>query len=282
MNQLPPVGPGSVLKDILSSGCVPAVELTEIFRQARESLIITNAHAVLHGEMPVLNETKKDFFFLAANHPQAALDLAVSLAAKRLPAAYDFSPATDIQILSPTRKGTAGTANLNRALREEINPPAYNKKELTFRDTVFREGDKVMQIRNNYDLITERDDGTLDAGIYNGDLGIVEAVIPAQESLIVRFDDKRVTYTNETLEELEPAYAITVHKSQGSEFKAVILMVSEGADVLFTRNLLYTAMTRAKQLLIVVGSAARLKYMIDNVTADKRYSGLKFMLQALH
>lgn len=282
VNQLPPVGPGSVLKDILSSGCVPAVELTEIFRQARESLIITNAHAVLHGEMPVLNETKKDFFFLPANHPQAALDLAVSLAAKRLPAAYDFSPATDIQILSPTRKGTAGTANLNRALREEINPPAYNKKELTFRDTVFREGDKVMQIRNNYDLITERDDGTLDAGIYNGDLGIVEAVIPAQESLIVRFDDKRVTYTNETLEELEPAYAITVHKSQGSEFKAVILMVSEGADVLFTRNLLYTAMTRAKQLLIVVGSAARLKYMIDNVTADKRYSGLKFMLQALH
>ena len=139
-----------------------------------------------------------------------------------------------------------------------------------------------MQIRNNYDLITEKDDGTLDAGIYNGDLGIIETVIPAQESLIVRFDDKRVTYTNETLEELEPAYAITVHKSQGSEFKAVILTVSEGADVLFTRNLLYTAMTRAKQLLILVGSVARLTYMINNVTADKRYSGLKFMLKALN
>ncbi len=281
VNQLPPVGPGSVLKDILSSDCVPSVELTEIFRQARESLIITNAHAVLHGEMPVLNETKKDFFFLRSENPLSAVQLAVELAAERLPNAYDFSPATDIQILSPTRKGLAGTANLNRELREKINPAAYNKKELTFRDTVFREGDKVMQIRNNYDLVTERDDGHLDAGIYNGDLGIVEAVIPAQESMIVRFDDKRVTYTGETLEELEPAYAITVHKSQGSEFKAVILMVSEGADVLFTRNLLYTAMTRAKQLLILVGSPARLSYMIGNVTADKRYSGLKFMLKNL-
>lgn len=282
VNQLPPVGPGSVLKDILFSGCVPAVELTEIFRQARESLIITNAHAVLHGEMPILNETKKDFFFLKAAHPQAAVNLAVELAAQRLPAAYDFSPATDIQILSPTRRGTAGTTNLNRELREKINPASYQKKEMTFRDIVFREGDKVMQIRNNYDLITERDDGTLDAGVYNGDLGIIEAVIPAQESLIVRFDDRRVTYTNETLEELEPAYAITVHKSQGSEFKAVILLVSEGADVLFTRNLLYTAMTRAKQLLILVGSTARLSYMINNVTADKRYSGLKFMLKSLN
>lgn len=282
VNQLPPVGPGSVLKDILSSGCVPSVELTEIFRQAQESLIVTNAHAVLHGEMPVLNETKKDFFFLRAQTPQQAVDLAVDLAAQRLPAAYDFSPATEIQILSPTRRGTAGTTNLNRALRDRINPAAYNKKELTFRDIVFREGDKVMQIRNNYDLVTERDDGILDAGIYNGDLGIIEAVMPAQESLIVRFDDKRVTYTNENLEELEPAYAVTVHKSQGSEFKAVILLVSEGADVLFTRNLLYTAMTRAKQLLILVGSTARLSYMINNVTADKRYSGLKFMLQSLN
>ncbi|MBO5248981.1 MAG: ATP-dependent RecD-like DNA helicase, partial [Clostridia bacterium] len=229
VNQLPPVGPGSVLKDILSSGCVPAVELTEIFRQARESLIVTNAHAVLRGEMPVLKETKKDFFFLSAENPYAAVQLAVDLAAQRLPNAYGFSPATEIQVLTPTRKGTAGTANLNRELREKINPAAYNKKELTFRDIVFREGDKVMQIRNNYDLVTEREDGHLDAGVYNGDLGIVEAVIPAQESLIVRFDDKRVTYTGETLEELEPAYAITVHKSQGREFKAVILMVSEGA-----------------------------------------------------
>lgn len=282
VNQLPPVGPGSVLKDILSSQCVLSVELTEIFRQAKESLIITNAHAVLHGEMPILNETKKDFFFLKASTPQAAVNLAVELAAQRLPAAYGLSPATDIQILSPTRRGMAGTATLNRELREKINPSAYNKKEITFRDVVFREGDKVMQIRNNYDLVTERDDGTLDAGIYNGDIGIVEAVIPGTESLIVRFEDKRVTYTNETLEELEPAYAITVHKSQGSEFKAVILMVSEGADVLFTRNLLYTAMTRAKQLLILVGSPLRLSYMINNVTADKRYSGLKFMLKALN
>lgn len=281
VNQLPPVGPGSVLKDIISSECVLTVELTEIFRQARESLIVTNAHAVLHGEMPVLNETKKDFFFLRAPDPVRAVELAVDLAAQRLPAAYGFDAATDIQILTPTRKGTAGTTMLNQALRERINPPAYNKKELTFRDTVFREGDKVMQIRNNYDLVTERDDGHLDAGIYNGDLGIVETVVPGQESITVRFDDKRVTYTNETLEELEPAYAITVHKSQGSEFKAVILMISEGADLLFTRNLLYTAMTRAKQLLILVGSVPRLEYMIRNVTADKRYSGLKFMLKNL-
>ena len=281
VNQLPPVGPGSVLKDILSSGCVPAVELTEIFRQARESLIITNAHAVLHGEMPVLNETKKDFFFLRADDPEKAVKLAVELAAQRLPNAYDLSPTLDIQLLTPTRRGIAGTNAMNAELREKINPPAYDKKEMTFRDIVFREGDKVMQIRNNYDLVTEFDDGHLDAGIYNGDLGIVEAVIPGQDALIVRFDDKRVTYTSDKLEELEPAYAVTVHKSQGSEFKAVILMVSEGADVLFTRNLLYTAMTRAKQLLVVVGSPARLSYMIGNVTADKRYSGLKFMLKNL-
>ncbi len=282
VNQLPPVGPGSVFKDIMQSGCILTVELTEIFRQARESLIVTNAHAVLHGEMPILTETKKDFFFLRSENPQSAVDLAVSLAAKRLPDAYGFSPHAEIQILSPTRRGLTGTNNLNQELRDKINPPAYNKKELTFRDIVFREGDKVMQIRNNYDLVSEWDDGHLDAGIYNGDIGIVEAVIPAQESLIVRFDDKRITYTNENLEELEPAYAITVHKSQGSEFPAVILMVSDGADVLFTRNLLYTAMTRAKQLLIVVGSPHRLQYMINNVTADKRYSGLKFMLKALN
>lgn len=282
VNQLPPVGPGSVLKDILSSDRIVSVELTEIFRQAKESLIITNAHAILHGEMPILTEKKKDFFFLRTDDAQAACKLAVDLAARRLPAAYGFSPSADIQVLSPTRKGLAGTALLNRDLREAINPPAYNKREMTFRDTVFREGDKVMQIKNNYDLVSEREDGTLDAGVYNGDLGIIEAVIPSQESMIVRFDDRRVTYTNENLEELEPAYAITVHKSQGSEFKAVILMVSEGADVLFTRNLLYTAVTRAKQLLILVGSPSRISFMISNITADKRYSGLKFMLKALN
>lgn len=280
-NQLPPVGPGSVLKDILSSQRVPSVELTEIFRQAQESRIVTNAHAVLHGEMPVLNDTKNDFFFLRADSPTAAAQLVADLAARRLPAAYGFSPTEDIQVLSPTRKGPCGTEQLNVLLRENINPPGYGKGELTFRDVPFREGDKVMQTRNNYNLVAQKDDYTLEEGVFNGDLGTVEQTDPHGESLTVRFDDRRVTYTKEEIEDLKPAYAVTVHKSQGSEFKAVILTVSDGPDVLFTRNLLYTAMTRAKQLLVLVGSAQRIAYMINNVTTDKRYSGLKFMLKAL-
>lgn len=280
-NQLPPVGPGSVLKDILSSQRVPSVELTEIFRQAQESRIVTNAHAVLHGEMPVLNDTKNDFFFLRADSPTAAAQLVADLAARRLPAAYGFSPTEDIQVLSPTRRGPCGTEQLNVLLRENINPPGYGKGELTFRDVPFREGDKVMQTRNNYNLVAQKDDYTLEEGVFNGDLGTVEQTDPHGESLTVRFDDRRVTYTKEEIEDLKPAYAVTVHKSQGSEFKAVILTVSDGPDVLFTRNLLYTAMTRAKQLLVLVGSAQRIAYMINNVTTDKRYSGLKFMLKAL-
>ena len=281
VNQLPPVGPGSVLKDIIGSNLIPCVALTEIFRQAKESLIVTNAHRILNGELPVLTDVKRDFFYLRTNTPEETVEKTVELAAVRLPAAYGFSPETDIQVLCPSRKGPTGTAALNLALKERINPSVRGKKEFPFRDMIFREGDKVMQTKNNYDLVTEHDSGELDTGVYNGDLGIIERVSAQQESVTVRFDDRIVVYPSENLEELEPAYAVTVHKSQGSEFNAVILPLLEGPDLLYTRNLLYTAVTRAKRLLILVGSTLKISQMLRSQAADKRYSGLKFMLQGL-
>ncbi len=276
--QLPPVGAGRIFKDILDSEIVATTQLTEIFRQAQESLIITNAHAVLNGQKPILTEKKKDFFFLRQTHPQNLLDLVCDLCSTRLPNAYGYDPFQDIQVLSPTRKGSTGTVSLNNALRQALNPSDGIKRELTFRGQTFREGDKVMQIRNNYSLEPENPEEEPERGVFNGDIGIVESVHPRDETLVVRYDERRITYTLETLEDLELAYAITVHKSQGSEFNAVILPLLDGSDLLFTRNLLYTAITRAKQLLIIVGSSDRILQMIQNVRSDKRYSGLKYRL----
>ena len=185
---------------------------------------------------------------------------------------------TDIQVLSPTRKGSTGTTALNVYLRQIINPIDHTKRETIFRGTIFREGDKVMQIRNNYDIIGEKPNGEAEEGVFNGDIGIIEEVDAKKEYIIVNYDDKKVTYTTETLEDLEPAYAVTVHKSQGSEFKAVILSLLEGSDILFTRNLLYTAVTRARENLIIVGSAQRVFSMVKNTSKDKRFSGLKSLI----
>ena len=277
-SQLPPVGPGKVFKDIIESGKATVITLNEIFRQAKQSLIVTNAHKILLGEKPILNETKKDFFFLRADDSQTQCELISSLYADRLPKAYGYEPLTDIQILSPTRKGASGTTVLNEYIRQAINPEAHTKRELMFRGTVFREGDKVMQTRNNYDIIGEKPNGEAEDGVFNGDIGIIEEIDSGKEYLIVNYDDKKVTYTIDLLDDLEPAYAITVHKSQGSEFNAVILSLLDGADVLFTRNLLYTAVTRARERLIIVGSPQRVFSMVQNARSDKRYSGLKFQI----
>lgn len=276
--QLPPVGPGRVLKDLLDCGLVATIELTDIFRQAKESLIITNAHAILNGDMPILTEKKKDFFFMRQRNADKLLQLVCELCTTRLPDAYGYDPLADIQVLSPTRKGTSGTVTLNNILRDSLNPRDSFKHELTFRGLTFREGDKVMQIRNNYDLEAVKPNGETERGIFNGDIGIITQIIPRDECITVNFDDKMVTYTIETFEDLELAYAITVHKSQGSEFNAVILPLLEGSDLLFTRNLLYTAVTRAKQILIIAGDENRIEQMIHNVRSNKRYSGLKYRL----
>lgn len=279
--QLPPVGAGNVFKDLIESGFIPTVRLTQIFRQAKESLIITNAHEILNGRMPVLNEKKKDFFFLNAPDSQSLYSLIISLCTSRLPNAYGFDPMTDIQVLSPTRKGASGTNALNNVLKDALNEESPSKRELTHHGIVFREGDKVMQIRNNYDLEGEKSDGDIEVGIFNGDMGIIEEINLFDQSMKVRFYDRVYTYSAQTkdIEDLELAYAITVHKSQGSEFDAVVLPLLEGSDLLYTRNLLYTAVTRAKKILIIAGDVRKIQQMVKNVSTDKRFSGLKHWMR---
>ena len=279
--QLPPVGAGNVFRDLLGCGYLPTVRLDRIFRQAQQSLIVTNAHEILNGRMPVLNAKDRDFFFIPTSSAEALHSLVESLCTARLPNAYGFDPVRDIQVLSPTRKGSSGTAALNETLREALNPADGKKEEIPFRGLVFREGDKVMQIRNDYDLVGEKPDGDIENGIFNGDIGTVERIDRRAETLSVRFDDRLYTYSlnSSEIDELEPAYAITVHKSQGSEFDAVVLPLFEGPELLYTRNLLYTAVTRAKKILIVVGDARKVRYMVDNARSGKRYSGLKHWMK---
>lgn len=280
-NQLPPVGPGSVFKDIIAGGLVTTVELNHIFRQAEKSLIITNAHKIICGELPEMKEKKNDFFFLPATSSEGVAELVRDLYSRRLPNAYGFDVLKDIQVLCPTRKTATGTVALNEILRDSVNPSAPGVPEIKIRNQIYRKGDKVMQIRNNYDITFERDNGELDCGVFNGDIGVIEDILPLDESIVVRYDDKTVTYTSDLIEDITLAYAVTVHKSQGSEFPAVILPLFEGAQVLYTRNLLYTAVTRAKSILIIVGSAQKVGEMVRNNITDKRYSGLKFKLWEL-
>ena len=273
--QLPPVGPGNVFGDLSESGAVPLIELNEIFRQARTSLIVTNAHRILSGQMPDEYDRDGDFFFIRSEDSARTAALTADLYMRRLPEAYGYDPVRDIQILSATRKGECGTVSLNRIIGSAVNPEHKGQKSVTFRGTVFREGDKVMQIRNNYDAEVQKDSGETDSGIFNGDIGIVRSAEPREGTLNVAFEDRLVGYTPDMLPDLEHAYAITVHKSQGSEFKAVILVLDEGSELLFTRNLLYTAVTRAKELLVVVGRPSKLSFMVRNARGGKRYSGLK-------
>ena len=280
-DQLPPVGPGNFLRDIIASHRVPTIGLTEIFRQAQQSDIVMNAHAVNAGQMPVPSRADGDFFWLRRSDPTAVIETVTQLCATRLPNHYGFTP-SQIQVLSPAKRQGSGTIALNRRLQEALNPPAENKLEKRFGDWVFREGDRVMQVRNNYDIVWERrEDDEQGMGVFNGDVGEILQIFPQQECLVVRFDDRIATYTYDMLNELELAYAVTVHKSQGSEFDAVVLALSDGLPRrLLTRNILYTAITRAKQLLVIVGSGDAVAYMVGNNQKGRRYSALKARMRA--
>lgn len=278
-HQLPSVGPGNLLSDLLRSQRLPTLRLTEIFRQAAASAIIRGARTVDQGDCPVLvNDPAGDFFFLRRLDPAAAVDTIVSLCQTRLPKNMGIPP-DQIQVLSPTRKGLAGTASLNRALQEAVNPPAPGKKEKAFGPVKFREGDRVMQVKNNYDVLWEEADGTgMGMGIFNGDIGQIETIDAASGLVTVNFDGHRASYTPDMMSQLEPAYAITVHKAQGSEYRAVILSAVEAAPMLLTRGILYTAMTRAKELLILVGDDQVVARMAANDRQQRRYSGLRARL----
>ncbi|MGN0453435.1 MAG: ATP-dependent RecD-like DNA helicase [Ruminococcus sp.] len=277
-DQLPSVGAGNVLADLTQSEIVPVVKLTEIFRQAQESLIVTNAHRIVSGEMPNLNIRDNDFFFLPASNPAAAQKLIVSLCSDRLPRSYNFDAMRDIQVLTPGRKGILGTGELNIALRDALNPPSANKAEISYGGNTFRKGDKVMQIKNNYNISWLKDSGEFGEGIFNGDIGLIEEIDKISKRMQIRFDDRVAVYDGESAADLDLSYACTVHKSQGNEFEAVVIPIIKNSRYLFYRNLLYTGVTRAKKLLIIVGSRDSVEYMVNNNLRTLRYTGLKNLL----
>lgn len=278
-DQLPSVGAGNVLADLIDSGKIPAVRLSEIFRQSMQSLIITNAHRIVHGEMPEIRRTDNDFFFMSEPDKNKIAEKIVSLYTQRLPSAYNYDPLSDIQVLCPGRKGDLGVTELNKKLQQAVNPPGKGKDEIRTPLYILRTGDKVMQTRNNYDLPWVKDDGSEGAGIYNGDIGVIETIDKPSGIAEIRFDDRVVTYNSENLLNVELAYAATVHKSQGSEFRAVIMPMYYGAPQLYYRNLLYTAVTRAKEKIILIGNVSTLRTMVDNNKKTKRYSALKAFLE---
>ncbi len=278
-DQLPSVGPGNVFYDLIRSEVIPEVALTEIFRQARQSAIVRNAHQVNLGQRPCLDNNQGDFFFLCRRDPQRLVDTVVGLCAQRLPGSMGMEPG-QIQVVCPTRKGPWGTEALNRALQAALNPPSPDKREKSWGDLIFREGDRVMQTRNDYDVLWERPDGTVGSGIFNGDVGQILEVDPSGEMVTVSFDERKATYTAEMLSELDMAYAMTVHKAQGSEYRCVVLAVMRCAPSLMVRGVLYTAITRARELLVVVGDDSAIGQMAENDRQQRRYSGLRRRLAA--
>lgn len=275
-DQLPSVGPGNLFADLIRSGVVPTVRLTEIFRQAAQSAIVRSAHMINHGELPDLRRNDSDFFFLCRRDAQSTVETIVDLCRRRLPERMGI-PADQIQVLSPTRRRGTGTRALNQALQQALNPPREDKGERRFGDWIFRAGDKVMQVRNNYDILW-REEGGVDSGMgmFNGDIGVIRAI--EGETITVDFDGKIVEYSPDMLGELEPAFAVTVHKAQGSEYRAVILAALDGAPMLMTRGVLYTAVTRAKELFIIVGDQGAVAQMVANNRQTRRYSGLRARL----
>lgn len=287
VNQLPSVGPGNVLKDMIQSECFNVVRLTKIFRQAAESTIITNAHKINEGKPIRLDNQNKDFFMLEREDATLITRVVLSLVMEKMPKYVDASP-LDIQVLTPMRKGELGVAKLNEILQRYMNPPSADKKEKEFREVIFREGDKVMQIKNNYQMeweIRNEYDICLNkgTGVYNGDCGIIVGINTFAELMTIEFEEgRRVEYPFANLEELELAYAITIHKSQGSEYPAVVIPLLTGPRMLFNRNLLYTAVTRAKKCVTIVGSADMVQKMIDNTMEQKRFSSLDVRIQEIN
>ena len=276
-DQLPSVGAGNLLRDLIDGGCIPVIALQEIFRQAQQSCIVTNAHRIVRGEDPDLMQKQNDFFFLQRLKPEPACELVISLCRDRLPKAYGFDPLNDIQVIAPARKGTLGVIALNQALQEALNPKKKGMAECKTALYTFRVGDKVMQTRNNYDILWKKD-GEQGTGIFNGDIGRILEINRAQMMATIDFDGRITPYPLDVLDQLELAYAITVHKSQGSEFEAVVIPILGGFEKLYYRNLLYTAVTRAKKLLILVGSRKKIEEMVHNNRRTNRYSCLRHML----
>lgn len=278
-DQLPSVGAGNVLHDLLASGKVPSVELTEIFRQAAESLIVMNAHSIIHGELPELRDTNHDFFFMYSADEAASLKLAISLCKTRLPKAYGYDPLDDIQVLCLSRVGSVGTEIVNRELQAALNPPSKDKREMPMFDRViFRDGDKIMQTKNDYDVEWRRG-AEKSHGIFNGDIGKIILTDRVNRRCNIDFEGRKAQYDGDMLKKIEHAYAITVHKSQGSEYPAVVLLLPNYLNRLSYRNLLYTAITRAKKTLIVIGTDVKIEQMVRNDRREERYSCLAPMLE---
>jgi exodeoxyribonuclease V alpha subunit len=278
-DQLPSVGAGNVLCDLLASDIFHSVRLTEIYRQARESRIVTNAHAINDGDLPILDDKKGDFFFISREDETQIAPTISDLCMNRLPKKYGKDIISEIQIITPSRKGVAGTEILNERLRNVQNPRSQDKKEKKVRDITFREGDKVMQIRNNYSIEWTRA-GEEGEGMFNGDIGIIETIDNVNEKMYINFDGKLTEYSYDELDDIEHAYAITIHKSQGSEYPVVIIPAYMYSPRLLTRNLLYTAVTRAQKMVIIVGRAEIVRMMVENKRLAKRYTGLRYMLEA--
>ena len=276
-DQLPSVGAGNVFSDLIRSGRVETVFLREVFRQAEKSAIIRNAHAVNMGEPPQLTNNQGDFFFLCRRDAERVVSTVVELCKTRLPDNMGV-PSDQIQVLTPTRKGPSGTIRLNQYLQEALNPRAPGKMEIQWGDRLFREGDRIMQTRNDYNVVWEKPDGTIGTGMFNGDVGKIIQIDPSGEWLAVNFEDRVATYGVEMLNEVDLAYAQTVHKAQGSEYRAVVLAAMPAAQSLMVRGVLYTALTRARELLIVVGDDAAIRAMAANDRQQKRYSGLRWRL----
>ncbi|MBR5012155.1 MAG: AAA family ATPase, partial [Clostridia bacterium] len=277
-DQLPSVGAGNVLKDIINSDAFSTVKLTEIFRQGKESLIVTNAHLINQGDNPVLDKHDMDFFFMRREYTESIVNTLTDLCVSRLPKKYNASLLDKIQIITPTKKGGAGTEALNKFLQQIVNPKDNNKAEKTCGEVVFRVGDKVMQVKNNYDLMWY-EGGKEKCGIYNGDIGIIKSIVTNKNHMVIDFDGREVQYSFDLLGDLEHAYAITVHKSQGSEYPVVLIPITDFPPMLMTRNLLYTAVTRAKEMVIIVGREESLLQMVKNNTEHVRHTGLKTLLE---
>ena len=278
-DQLPSVGPGNVFSDLIRSERIRTIRLTDIFRQARESLIITNAHRINSGLLPELEDRSGDFFFLPRQSGTAVCQAVTDLCRRRLPEKLGI-PTEDIQVLTPTRKGETGTRELNRLLQAALNPPAPGKTEKKYGDYTYRVGDRVMQIRNNYDIIWRKQGSDRPGtGIFNGDVGLITEIDAEGQTLTIRFDDREAVYSFDLLPQIEPAFAMTVHKSQGSEYRAVVLCAWRGTPLLLSRSVLYTAVTRARELLILVGEREVISYMVRNDKKQKRFSGLCWRLR---
>ena len=286
-NQLPSVGPGTVLKDIIDSKKIPTICLNKIFRQAAKSQIVLNAHNVNNGKDFVKKEDmnsdiKEDFFYMNESNQEKILNHVLTLSKNKLKMSGSEDFYNNIQVLTPTKKGLVGTRELNKRLQEVLNPPSESKKEKKYGEVVFREGDKIMQIKNNYDIFWEKRTGNYESGtgIFNGEMGIIENIDEESKQVKILFDDDKIVwYTYSDLEQIEHSYSITIHKSQGSEFDVAIIVIPKAYQMLLTRNLLYTGLTRAKKMLILIGGKETINFMIQNAKIKQRNTGLKFKLQ---